>query len=326
MNLLEPTTALEFPGTSVEPFSSMLARHNLCLTRKEISTLQVNVGLICNQICRHCHLEAGPSRREIMHKETVREVVGLAEKHHFACIDITGGAPEMNPDLPDMLARLAPLTEKLMLRSNLTAIAEEQRRHVIDACLRHRVTVIASFPAVNEAQADAQRGQGVFGKSLAALKLLNALGYGQPDSGLELNLVSNPTGAFLPPPQHEVEKRFRDILQKKWGLSFNRLFTFANVPLGRFSKWLSRSGNFENYMQKLAAKFNPCSIEGLMCRTLLSVSWDGFLYDCDFNQAMGLFAGKRKTHISEIRELPAPGSTIRIADHCYTCTAGAGFT
>jgi radical SAM/Cys-rich protein len=300
--------------------------HGLDLTRLTATTLQINVGLLCNQACRHCHLEAGPNRAEVMSAENVDEVVALAERFHFELVDITGGAPEMNPNLANMIKRLAPLAPRLMLRSNLTALADGDRDYLIDICKEHQVALVASFPSLNEAQAESQRGYGSFQQSIALLRKLNFIGYGQADSGLELNLVSNPTGAFLPSSQEQVEKRFRQILEKRWGIIFNNLFAFANVPLGRFRQWLERSGNLEGYLQKLATSFNSCAIDGLMCRTLISVSWDGYLYDCDFNQASGLFMGGKKTHISELMEVPGAGDPVAVSYHCYTCTAGSGFT
>ena len=308
------------------PFGTTLAKHGLNLTRAETTTLQVNVGLLCNQACQHCHLDAGPLRKEVMDARTVGQVLDLARKFPFQCIDITGGAPEMNPYLVDLLTGVSKQAPRLMLRSNLTAMADDCQNMLIDLCKKLRVVLVASFPSVNEAQADSQRGQGIFAKSLATLLKLNSLGYGQQGSGLELNLVSNPAGAFLPAAQEQTEKRFREVLRNRWGIVFNNLFTFANVPLGRFYQWLGRSGNYDTYMGKLTNAFNPCAIDGLMCRTLISVSWDGYLYDCDFNQAVGLHLGREKTHISELDELPEPGTAIALADHCYTCTAGSGFT
>ncbi len=312
--------------TATVPFGTTLAKHGLNLTRAETTTLQVNVGFLCNQACQHCHLEAGPLRKEIMDAETVGQVLHLARKFQFQCIDITGGAPEMNPRLADLLTGLSPRAPRLMLRSNLTAMADDHQNILINLCKKMRVVLVASFPSLNKAQADAQRGQGIFSRSLATLQKLNSLGYGQQGSGLELNLVSNPAGAFLPSAQKQTEKRFRGVLQNRWGIVFNNLFTFANVPLGRFYQWLVRSGNYDKYMKKLTAAFNPCAIDALMCRTMISVSWNGYLYDCDFNQAVGLCLGRQKAHISELAELPKPGTTVAVADHCYTCTAGAGFT
>jgi radical SAM/Cys-rich protein len=317
------TTRMKVP---VEPFRQTLARHGLSLTRVKTTTLQVNLGLLCNQACRHCHLEAGPNREEVMSKETMDQVVAMAQRFPFEVIDITGGAPEMNPNLAEMIERLAPLTSRLMLRSNLTALAHEKRHHLIDLCKQYRVVIVASFPSLNEAQAESQRGKGVFQESIGVFRKLNSTGYGKPGSGLELNLVSNPTGAFLPSSQAQLEKRFCQVLKNKWGIVFNNLFTFANVPLGRFRYWLERSGNLDKYLQKLATSFNPCAIEGLMCRSLISVSWDGYLFDCDFNQAADLCLGGKKTHISELKELPEPGEPIAISYHCYTCMAGSGFT
>jgi radical SAM/Cys-rich protein len=331
---MEQTTAQALDKTSktaektlpVEPFGQTLAKHGLNLTREKITTLQVNVGLLCNQACRHCHLEAGPNSEAVMSAETVDEVVAFAQRFSFEVIDITGGAPEMNPNLVAMIERLSGMTSRLMLRSNLTALLDAARDDLIEVCTERRVVIVASFPSLNEAQAESQRGRGVFQDSIAVLGKLNSLGYGQPDSGLELNLVSNPTGAFLPSSQDQLEKRFCQVLKNKWGIVFNNLFSFANVPLGRFRQWLEQSGNLEQYLQKLATSFNPCAIEGLMCRSLISVSWDGYIFDCDFNQAADLYMGGKKTHISDLKELPAPGEPIAVSHHCYTCTAGAGFT
>jgi len=188
------------------------------------------------------------------------------------------------------------------------------------------VVVVASFPSLNEAQADSQRGNGTFLSAIAALKKLNAIGYGLEGSGLELNLVSNPAGAFLPASQKETENRFRQVLKQKFGIVFNNLFVFANMPLGRFRQWLIRSGKLEAYLARLVSIFNPCAVDGLMCRTLVSVSWDGYLYDCDFNLSRDLPLGGRKVHVSQIKGRPQPGSPIAVAEHCYTCTAGSGFT
>ena len=311
---------------TVEPFRLTLAKHGLTLDRQHTATLQINVGLLCNQRCKHCHFGAGPDRRESMRSETVNEVIAYAQRSHFDTIDITGGAPELNSNLVTLIEKLSPLAPRIMLRSNLTAFNGATREHLMDLLKEHRVAVVASFPSTNESQADSQRGGGVFQESISTLKKLNAMGYGQDGSGLELDLVSNPTGAFLPSSQAQTETRFHQVLEQKWGISFNNLFNFANVPLGRFRQWLLQSGNLEKYMEKLASSFNPCAVEGLMCRTLVSVSWDGYLYDCDFNLAKGLFMGGRKIHISEMSGPPEPGSPIAVADHCYTCTAGAGFT
>jgi radical SAM/Cys-rich protein len=214
-----------------------------------------------------------------------------------------------------------------MLRSNLSVLGRDRKAHLIKKLAAHRVTIMASFPSVDEMQTDAQRGNGAFQTSIKALQRLNHMGYGHGDTGLALNLVVNPTGAFLPASQEQSAKRFRKVLQRRWGIVFNQLYSFANVPLGRFRKWLMESGNLEAYLEKLANAFNPCAVEGVMCRSLLSVAWDGTPYDCDFNLARGIpMGGRRKVHVSEMPGKPEPGMPIATADHCYTCTAGAGFT
>lgn len=314
------------PMHELEAFGQTLARHGLELKRGETTTLQINMGLLCNQTCRHCHLEAGPSRSEMMSRKTTDEVVAYAKRAHFQVIDITGGAPEMNPNLGYLIETIASETPKLMLRANLTALARQSTNYLIELCKTNRVVIVASLPSVSASQTDSQRGPGVLERSVAMLKKLNDVGYGGVGTGLELNLVSNPTGAFLPASQSQAEKKFKADVGRKWGLFFNNLFTFANVPLGRFLAWLKQSGNLESYMQKLSANFNPCAVEGLMCRTLVSVSWDGYLFDCDFNLARGAYHSGRKRHVSEMHGLPEPGAQIPTGNHCYACTAGSGFT
>ena len=213
-----------------------------------------------------------------------------------------------------------------MLRSNLSVLNDGKRDHLMKFLSEKRVVIVASFPSLNEIQTDSQRGDGIFQICIDALKKLNSLGYGHEGTGLELNLVSNPTGAFLPPDQVQTEKRFRQVLKRKWGIVFNNLFNFANVPLGRFRQWLIKTDNLDSYVKKLYSSFNDCAVDGLMCRSLVSISWDGYLYDCDFNLAKGLFMGGLKIHVSEMPGPPEPGSHIATADHCYTCTAGSGFT
>ena len=306
-------------------FKSTLAEHNLELVRRPTETLQINLGYLCNQVCKHCHLDAGPTRIENMDAETVDEVVAYAARGRFKNVDITGGAPEMNPHLIDLIEKLSAVGPNIMLRSNLTAL-NERMEQLIEPLRSHHVSIITSFPSLNEFQTDSQRGRGIFNETIETIKMLNRQGYGNNGNGLELNLVSNPTGAFLPSNQDQAEKRFHEILKKKWGITFNSLFNFANVPLGRFRQWLVKSGNFDSYMQKLISSFNSCSVEGLMCRTLISVSWDGYLYDCDFNLARGLNMCGKKVHVSKMPGPPEPGTPIATADHCYTCTAGAGFT
>jgi radical SAM/Cys-rich protein len=310
---------------SVVPFKMTLAEHNLELVRNVTHTLQINLGLLCNQQCRHCHLNAGPSRRENMDLKTVEDVVKYAERNDFETIDITGGAPELNPNLAYLIERISPLASRIMLRSNLS-VMKDKLGNLVDLLKSHRVVIVASFPSINITQTDSQRGEGIFKESIDVLKKLNGIGYGSTAAGLELHLVSNPTGAYLPPTQEQAEKRFHQVLANKWGVVFNNLYNFANVPLGRFRQWLVKSGNFDRYMAKLSDSFNSCAVEGLMCRSLVSVAWDGYLYDCDFNLARGLSMSGQKIHVSEMEGPPKPGSQIVTADHCYTCTAGSGFT
>jgi len=313
------------PFKSVLPFNLTLAKHNLKLDRKNTHTLQINLGFLCNQTCRHCHLSAGPGRKENMDLSTVNAVVSYAQRGNFEAIDITGGAPEFNPHLPHLIEKISPYAKKVMLRSNLSAL-NAKIDNLTDVLKSHSVVIVASFPSLNVSQTDSQRGAGIFKESIAVLKKLNDIGYGPNGSGLELDLVSNPTGAFLPPAQEQIEKRYHQILGNKWDIRFNHLYNFANVPLGRFRQWLLKSNNYENYMEKLCSNFNPCAVDGLMCRSLVSVAWDGYLYDCDFNLARRLFMGVSKTHVSDMNGPPKPGALIATADHCYTCTAGSGFT
>jgi radical SAM/Cys-rich protein len=312
--------------TTVEPFNQALERHGLQLQRAHTHTLQVNVGLLCDLACRHCHLEAGPGRPEVMNRSTMDAVIAFARRCPFQCIDITGGAPELVPNIGYLIEQLAPLTPKLILRSNLTALAAQAQRDLVEICRTHRVAIVASFPSTSASQADAQRGKGVGERSVAMLQRLNTLGWGREGSGLELSLVANPTGAFLPAAQGETEARFKRDAERKWGIVFNRLFTFANAPLGRFRTWLEASGNYEGYMLKLAQSFNPCTAEGLMCRNLVSVSWDGTLHDCDFNIAAGLPFSGSPVQVSTLSGRPEAGTPIATGDHCYACTAGSGFT
>jgi len=310
----------------VEPFGDTLVRHGRSLVRDRLHTLQVNTGYLCDLQCRHCHLEAGPGREEIMSRETMEAVISFARRFPFQVVDITGGSPELVPGLPFLIEGLAPLAPRLMLRTNLSALDGAARDSLLALCLAHHVALVASFPSTNRSQSDAQRGAGATETAIAVLKRLNAAGYGVEGTGLELNLVSNPVGAFLPVSQESAERKFRIDLLRKWGVAFNRLFTFANVPLGRFRAWLLRTDNYERYLKMLADAFNPSTVERLMCRTLLSVSWDGILYDCDFNLAAGRPSGDRRIHVSDLRELLPPGAPIAVGEYCYACTAGSGFT
>ncbi len=311
---------------TVTPFPNTLRDEGLDLKREEAHTLQINVGLLCNQSCNHCHLGAGPHRTEMMDPATIDQVAAFASRGLFRTIDITGGSPEMNPHLIRLLEKVSPLAPRTMVRTNLTALMEGDTDRLIDGFRSNNIVLLASLPSLNGKQMSGQRGSGVLEKSLAALRRLNEAGYGREGTNLELDLVANPTGAFLPVPQEQAEKKYKQDLERKHGIVFNHLYNFVNVPLGRFRSWLRESSNYDAYMELLASSFNPCAVAGLMCRTLVSVSWDGYLYDCDFNLARGLDMGGRKTHVSEMEAPPPPGSTIAVSDHCYACTAGSGFT
>jgi radical SAM/Cys-rich protein len=304
-------------------FAETLAAHGLPPLRKAVpDTLQVNVGYLCNLACRHCHLEAGPARTERMSRAVMEEVLALARRAPFALADVTGGAPEMNPDIGHLLRELAPLTPRRIFRTNLVAL--EGREELLELLTSGGWDLGASLPAVNAGQVDGVRGGGVFERSLTMLRRLNTLGYGQ-GRGLELHLVSNPGGAFLPPSQAAAAKTFRKALDLQ-GIVFDSLMTFANVPLGRFRTWLVASGNLEDYEASLRQRFNPQVVCGLMCRSILSVGWDGRLYDCDFNQALGL-ASATAGHVRDYQSHSSPdGAAIPVGEHCFACTAGSGFT
>lgn len=307
------------------PFSQTLRLHGVSLERAETHTLQVNTGLLCNLACRHCHLEAGPHRSEVMPPEVMAAVVGYAGQVHFTTIDITGGAPELVPGIDRFLAQLAPLTDQLMFRTNLVALETDPGASFLPLFRELRIRLVASLPSTSRAQADAQRGTGIWERSCGVLRHLNELGYGRPGSGLELDLAVNPGGAFLAADQAQTEKRFRRELARM-DIEFTRLFTFTNAILGRYREWLIRSGNLADYRQMLVDRFNPQALCGVMCRSLISVGWDGILYDCDFNLALGLAHGEHRHHVSEMEGRPVTGSAIATGDHCYACTAGAGFT
>ena len=309
----------------VEPFQENLARHGLSLVREKTRTLQVNVGFLCDLHCRHCHLEAGPQRREVMTIETMNDVIAYASRVSFETIDITGGAPEITPHIEYFLRGLAKCTKKIIVRTNLVALREDAASGLMQSCRDMGVALVASFPSTSASQADALRGKGFWEKSLEVLRDLNQHGYGRPASGLTLDLAVNPAGACLPGNQGQVEKQFKQYLERH-GIVFNNLYSIANVPLGRFRAWLEESGNLDNYFKTLFDRFNPAAVEGLMCRSLISVSWDGYLYDCDFNIAAGLPHGPAKVHVSSMTGFPEEDAVVATGNHCYACTAGAGFT
>jgi radical SAM/Cys-rich protein len=296
------------------------------ITRRRLETLQVNLGYLCNQACLHCHVNAGPSRTEIMDLETVATVLEFVRASGVTRLDLTGGAPELNPHFRLLVHEARALGVEVIDRCNLTVLEEPSQAGLAAFLADHRVQIIASLPCYLEENVDRQRGDGVFRKSLVALKRLNALGYGSPGSGLTLDLVYNPQGPSLPPAQTGLERDYKHHLQS-YGVVFNRLLTLANMPIQRFGSTLISRGQFGAYMRLLRQAHRDENLESVMCRTLVSVDWQGYVYDCDFNQMLGLplaVSGHRRTKLREIIGRDLEGNPIAVRDHCFGCTAGQG--
>ncbi|MBD99232.1 MAG: radical SAM protein [Verrucomicrobia bacterium] len=294
-------------------------------TKTEI--FQINVGYMCNQVCKHCHVDAGPDRKEIMSKEHLQRCLDIVEASEIPTIDLTGGAPEMNPHFRWFVEQASAIgVKEIIVRSNLTIIRANPKYHDLpDFFKAHGVHVVSSLPYYQSSKTDAQRGDGVFDKSIEALKMLNAVGYGTANSDLQLDLVYNPAGAFLPGDQAALEQEFKRNLKKDFGIEFNQLFTITNLPISRFLDYLIASGNYEEYMDKLVTAFNPAAVQGVMCRNTLSVDWDGFIYDCDFNQMLQMKVDAPSSqHINDFDMASLGRRAILVNQHCYGCTAGAG--
>ncbi len=309
-----------------EPFAQRLAKHGLhSLRATSIEVLQINVGKLCNMTCQHCHVDAGPDRREIMTRETLQECLDVLARTDIPTVDLTGGAPEMNPHFRWFVAEVRKLGRHVIDRSNLTILLAPRFDDLPEFLAEHHVEIVASLPCYLEENTDAQRGDGVFKKSIEALQKLNSLGYGRPDMGLTLTLVYNPVGPSLPPDQAKLETAYRRELESRYGIVFSRLFTITNMPISRYLDYLLENGEYESYMQKLVDAFSPAAAEGVMCRTTLSVDWRGHLYDCDFNQMLELgLARSLPRHIRDFNETQLRGRQIVTGQHCYGCTAGAG--
>jgi len=291
----------------------------------DITVFQINVGKLCNQTCRHCHVDAGPDRTESMSRATAEQCIAALAQTDIPRVDITGGAPELNPNFRWLVEQSRRLGRRVMDRCNLSVLLLPSQADLAEFLTAHQVEVIASLPSYRASQTDAQRGDGVFEKSMEALRLLNRLGYGRPDSGLVLNLVYNPTGAFLPPKQEAIETQFKKELRSRHGVEFNHLYTITNMPISRFLEFLVDSGNYEGYMARLAQAFNPAAAAGVMCRYTLSVGWDGTLYDCDFNQMLDLpVSHGAPVHIRDFDPARLHHRQIVTRNHCYGCTAGSG--
>lgn len=295
------------------------------LTAKGIDILQINVGKVCNLSCRHCHVHAGPRRTEMMTRPVLEKCLAVLHSPSIGTIDITGGAPEMNPHLAWFIQETAPLNRRLLVRSNLTLLLDEPYRHLMDVFVQNKIEIVTSLPDYLEAKSDRQRGAGVFRKVIEALRELNSRGYGREGSGLCVNIVHNPVGAYLPGSQSALEYEYRERLRREHGVYFNQLYCLTNLPVGRYLDYLIASGNLEDYFHELWRSFNPAAVDHMMCLTMLSVGWDGSLYDCDFNQMLELTVnhGAPKTIMDfDIDKLK--NREIVVNNHCYGCVAGAG--
>jgi len=297
------------------------------IRRRRLETLQVNVGYKCNQACLHCHVNAGPTRTEMMDRETVADVIAFARASRIETLDITGGAPELNPHFRTLVLAARNLGARVMDRCNLTVLEQPGQEDTAEFLAANAVEIVASLPCYLEENVNAQRGDGVFASSIRALRKLNALGYGRPGSGLELNLVYNPQGPSLPPAQEKLQADYQRHLGERYGVAFNQLYVLANMPIQRFGSTLISKGQFEHYMALLRNAYQPQNLESVMCRSLLSVDWRGYAYDCDFNQMLGLplaHKGRPRTHLRDLAGVDLDGNPIVVKDHCYGCTAGQG--
>jgi radical SAM/Cys-rich protein len=290
-----------------------------------IEIFQINLGYMCNMTCKHCHVDAGPDRTEIMTRETLEYCLGAIKGSDIETVDLTGGAPEMNPHFRWFVDEISKLDKHIIIRSNLTILDTRKFEDLPVFLAERKAEITCSLPFYNKRRTDNQRGEGTYDKSIIVLKKLNELGYGKEETGLELNLVYNPVGAFLPGSQAELEKDFKKALNKDHGIVFNNLFTITNLPISRFLNFLLETGNFEEYMEKLITSFNPSAAEGVMCRNTISIGWDGRLYDCDFNQMLQIETNHgAPKHIRDWNEDLLNTREIMVDQHCYGCTAGAG--
>jgi len=297
------------------------------IRRRRLETLQVNLGYRCNQACLHCHVNAGPTRTEMMTRETTDLVLRYLKASAATTLDITGGAPELNPHFRDLVRAARALGVRTIDRCNLTILEQPHQHDLASFLAEHRVEITASMPCYLQDNVDRQRGSGVFEASIRGLQVLNALGYARPGTGLTLNLVFNPQGPALPPAQEALERDYRDHLGSRYGITFSHLYTLANMPIKRFGSTLVSKGQFEPYMQLLRANYREENLESVMCRSLISVDWQGWVYDCDFNQMLGIPLAVRnrpRVHLSELMGVDLEGNPIAVLEHCYGCTAGQG--
>jgi radical SAM/Cys-rich protein len=297
------------------------------LKRGVLETLQVNLGYRCNLSCVHCHVNAGPKRSEEMDRETIDQVLAFLQSQKLKQLDLTGGAPELNSNFRYLVERAVEMGVHVIDRSNLTILFEPGQEDLAEFLAQHKVEVVASLPCYLEENVDSQRGKGTYNSSIEALKKLNRLGYGEPGGSLQLNLVFNPVGASLPPPQGPLEADYKKQLQDRFGVRFNRLFTITNMPIQRFGSMLQSKGQFQEYLQTLRDAYRPENLDEVMCRKLLSVDWQGYLYDCDFNQMLKIPLGSEarvRPHLKDLIHRDLRDNPIRVAEHCFGCTAGQG--
>ncbi|HEB56998.1 MAG TPA: radical SAM/Cys-rich domain protein [Gammaproteobacteria bacterium] len=297
------------------------------IRRSRLEILQVNLGYVCNQQCVHCHVNAGPKRKESMSFENIEQVLAFMDKSVLGKLDLTGGAPELNPHFRYLVEQARVRGVQVMDRCNLSVLREPGQEDMAVFLARHEVEIVASLPCYLKENVDGQRGKGTYEASIEGLKKLNALGYGQAGSGLVVNLVYNPVGPFLPPPQNQLEEDYKRELKNRFGIQFNGLFTLANMPIQRFGSMLISKGGFEQYMDLLKAAHQEHNLQTVMCRNLISIDWQGYVYDCDFNQMLDLplrSSGKFRQHLRELNGEQLSGLPIVVADHCYGCTAGQG--
>ncbi len=310
----------------MQPFSHKIHPTN-GLTRRAIDTLQVNLGRYCNLACIHCHVESGPTRTEMMNREMVDAVLRFLASSNISALDITGGAPELNPNFDYLVESAVGLGRHVMDRCNLTVIFEPGKDYLPEFFKKHQVELVCSLPCYSQENVDKQRGKGTFDSSIRALQRLNDIGYGQADGNLILNLVYNPVGPHLPPPQEKLEQDYKRILVENFGIAFNHLYCLTNMPITRYATHLKLRGEYDCYLELLANNFNRATLDQVMCRNLISVGWEGLIYDCDFNQMLNLpirdRAGK-PLHISSLSIEQVRNHAITVGNHCYACTAGAG--
>jgi len=308
------------------PFQDKLAESDLFpLTTTKLDIFQINVGKMCNQVCKHCHVDAGPDRKEIMTRETMQQCLDAIDKTDCSTVDLTGGAPEMNPDFRWFVEQLSAKGKKVIVRCNLTIIvANKKYNDLPEFFKKHNIEVVSSLPYFNSTKTDAQRGDGVFDKSIKALKMLNDVGYGIEGTGLTLNLVYNPSGAFLPPDQASLQADFKKKLKDRFNIEFNELFAITNLPISRYLEYLVASDNYQGYMEKLVDAYNPVAARGVMCRNTISIGWDGYIFDCDFNQMLDLKVATKGQHLKDFDLEGLNNRNIIVNQHCYGCTAGAG--